>query len=77
MSYLIYDKKSNDAIWDMINSKQYAEAEVAIRERLSASNLTPKQVGALMYYAYDHGHSSGDYEVLLIAMNLLNEIVEA
>jgi len=44
---------------------------------LKATNFTAKQSEALMYYAYEHGHSAGKDEVLNIAMTLLLDIAEA
>jgi hypothetical protein len=64
-------------IWQMIQDKKYEEANTAIRERLSATNLTEKQVGAMMYYAYEQGHAYGEHEVLHHAMTMLTDIAEA
>jgi hypothetical protein len=69
--------KSNDEIWNLINTHQFKEADIAIRERLAATNLTEPQASALMYYAYERGHSSGEHEVLNFAMELLTSIAEA
>lgn len=69
--------KSNEEIFKLMKEKKFKDADVAIRERLAATNLTEKQASALMYYAYEQGHSAGEYEVLLVAFGLLTEIAEA
>ena len=69
--------KTNIEIWALMKDELYDYAEEAIRERFTATHLTPAQINAMMYYAYEHGHYAGRYEVCLIAMGLLTEIAEA
>lgn len=69
--------KTNTEIWAMMKDNDFVKADEAIRQRLAATNLNIKQQDALMYYAYEQGHSAGQYEVCLVAMNLLNDIAEA
>jgi hypothetical protein len=44
----------------------------------SEKHLIPDEFWAMLeYQAYERGHSSGQYEVDLILMNLVNDFVEA
>ena len=67
----------NEEIWQLITDQKFKEADDAIRERLKFTNFSEKQISGLMYYAYDHGHSAGQAEVLSIALSLTTNIAEA
>ncbi len=69
--------KTNEDIWNLIQNKNFDEAEKSIKERMALTNLNPAQISALMYRAYEEGHSAGRYEVCALAMNFLNDIAEA
>lgn len=47
-------------------------------ERLELSKQLPYNVGAaISYYAYEHGHYAGEYEVNIIYVQLAKEILSA
>jgi hypothetical protein len=70
----------NWKINDLINSQNldaHGYAHVEIKERIMKTGVNKKQADAAMYYAYEHGHSAGEDEVLRIALNLCSEVFEA
>jgi hypothetical protein len=75
----------DDEIYALINKVEsdrsddasYQAAHDAIKARIVAAGANEKQASAAMYYAYEHGHSSGYGEVLRIAFNLLTEVFDA
>jgi hypothetical protein len=67
----------NKQIYELINAGKHGEANKAILDRLMASGARDAVAQAAMWYAYDHGHASGEGEVCRIAMGLLTEVFEA
>jgi hypothetical protein len=59
----IFEKNPND--------ENYKKADAAMRELFIRKGATEKQTQRTMYYAYEHGHSAGNYEIILIAKELL------
>lgn len=71
------DPKSDDGIRKAMREKRYDNALSAIRARIRKTGVSDKVANAAMYYAYEQGHSCGEYEVCNIAYNMLIEVFEA